>query len=92
MKTVQLAYGKTGFNMSVPDDAQVIEPRHLAGLADEFGAVVAALRSPIGTPQLYEYGPDHKLIRTVGEDVIVPLPEPVFSAPRLLVVASDGAS
>ncbi len=27
-------------------------------------------RSPQGTPQLYEFGPDHKLIKTVGEDVI----------------------
>ena len=39
MKTVQLAYGKTGLKVSVPDGAQVIEPRHLAGLDDEFGAV-----------------------------------------------------
>ena len=52
MKTVQLAYGKTGLKVSVPDGAQVIEPRHLAGLDDEFGAVQAALRSPIGTPPL----------------------------------------
>ena len=29
MKTVPLAYGKTGLNISVPDNAHVIEPRHL---------------------------------------------------------------
>jgi nickel-dependent lactate racemase len=52
MKPVQLAYGKTGLSISVPDDAHVIEPRHLPGLADEAGAVAAALRAPIGTPPL----------------------------------------
>ncbi len=37
---------------------------------DSKGDLWAFKRSPVGTPQLYEYGPDHKLIRTVGEDVI----------------------
>ena len=27
-------------------------------------------RSPAGTPQLYEFGPDHQLLRQVGDDVI----------------------
>src|SRR5208283_5483293 len=54
MKTVPLAYGKTGLSISVPDRAHVIEPRHLPGLADEAGAVAAALRAPIGTPPLRE--------------------------------------
>jgi sugar lactone lactonase YvrE len=37
---------------------------------DSRGDLWAFKRSVEGTPQLYEYGPDHKLIRTVGEDVI----------------------
>ena len=37
---------------------------------DSKGNLWAFKRSPAGTAQLYEYGPDHKLIRTVGEDVI----------------------
>ena len=37
---------------------------------DSKGDLWAFKRSPIGTPQLYEYGPDHKLIRSVGEEVI----------------------
>ena len=52
MKTVKLAYGRSGLDLVVPEAAQVIEPRHLDGLQDEAGAVFAALRQPIGTPPL----------------------------------------
>lgn len=52
MKTVQLAYGKTGLTVSVPKDAHVIEPKHLEAMSDEAGAVAAALRNPIGTAPL----------------------------------------
>ena len=37
---------------------------------DSKGNLWVFKRSPAGTPQLYEFGPDHKLIRTVGDDVI----------------------
>lgn len=37
---------------------------------DSKGDLWAFKRSPVGTPQLYEYGPDHQLILTIGEDVI----------------------
>lgn len=37
---------------------------------DSKGDLWVFKRSPVGTPQLYEYGPDHKLVRTVGDDVI----------------------
>jgi sugar lactone lactonase YvrE len=37
---------------------------------DSKGNLVVFKRSPQGTPQLFEYGPDHKLIRTVGEEVL----------------------
>jgi hypothetical protein len=37
---------------------------------DSKGNLWVYKRSPAGTPQLYEFGPDHKLIRTVGDDVI----------------------
>jgi nickel-dependent lactate racemase len=74
MKTVQLAYGKTGLSMSVPDDAQVIEPRHLAGLADESSAVVAALRSPIGTPPLKAMVKASDRVSIVISDITRPTP------------------
>ena len=37
---------------------------------DSKGNLWVFKRSPAGTAQLYEFGPDHKLIRTVGDDVI----------------------
>ena len=74
MKTVQLAYGKTGLKVSVPDDAQVIEPRHLQGLADEFGAVAAALRNPIGTPPLKDMVKATDRVSIVISDITRPTP------------------
>ena len=74
MKTVQLAYGKTGLSISVPDDAHVIEPRHLAGLADEHGAVLAALRNPIGTPPLREMVKATDRVSIVISDITRPTP------------------
>lgn len=52
VKPVQLAYGKNGLKIMVPDRAVIIEPRHLDGLRDEQMAVQEALRRPIGTPPL----------------------------------------
>jgi len=73
-KTVQLAYGRTGKALSVPADAQVIEPRHLAGLEDERGAVVAALREPIGTPPLRDMVKATDTVAIVISDITRPTP------------------
>ena len=74
MKTVQLAYGKNGLGMAVPDDAHVIEPRHLPGLADEAGAVAAALRNPIGTPPLKAMVKATDTVAIVISDITRPTP------------------
>ena len=52
LKSVQLAYGRTGLIVAVPRTARIIEPSHLRGLPDEAGAVAEALRHPIGAPPL----------------------------------------
>lgn len=53
---IQLAYGKQGLAVSLPDDANVtvIEPQFAPGLPDAAGAVAAALRHPLGAPPLAE--------------------------------------
>ncbi len=51
---MRLAYGKEGLAIEVPASAMVIEPRYLAGLADERAAIVEALRRPIESPPLRE--------------------------------------
>lgn len=50
----QLAYGKNGLALDLPDtlNVTVIEPRFVAGLADEAAALREALRAPIGSPAL----------------------------------------
>lgn len=53
-KKVHLAYGKDGLDVRVPDDALVIEPRFVPGLADEQAAISAALRQPIASRPLRE--------------------------------------
>lgn len=74
MKKVKLAYGKTGLELNVADDAVVIEPRHLAGLADEKQAVLAALRAPIGTPPLRSMVGAADTVAIVISDLTRPTP------------------
>src|SRR5690349_12518047 len=52
MKSVDLAYGRSGLVAEVADEADVIEPRYLPGLGDEAGAIVDALRAPQSGPAL----------------------------------------
>lgn len=74
MKKVKLAYGKGELTVDVPDDAVVIEPRHLPGLADDRGAVVAALRNPVGTPPLREMVKASDKVSIVISDITRPTP------------------
>ena len=74
MKTVPLAYGRTGLDLGVPDSAHVIEPRHLPGLADETGAVAAALRAPIGTAPLRDLVKASDRVAIVISDITRPTP------------------
>ena len=74
MKQVQLAYGRSGLTLAVPDTAQVIEPRELAGLEDEAGAVTQALRQPIGTPPLKAMVRPGDRVAIVISDITRPTP------------------
>ena len=50
---VKLAYGRDGLEVELPDDrTTVIEPTFVPGLPDPEGAILTALRNPIGTPPL----------------------------------------
>lgn len=52
---VRLAYGQGHLELAFPGDrTTVITPTHRPGLADEKGAVLQALRSPIGSAPLLE--------------------------------------
>src|SRR5262249_24101658 len=74
MRKVALAYGKTGLEIGVPDDAAVIEPHHLEGLTDERAAVVIALRNPIGAPPLRASVNESDRVAIVISDITRPTP------------------
>src|SRR5262245_23478656 len=46
MQRVDLAYGRSGLSVELDADADVIEPRYVAGVADEASAIQRALRAP----------------------------------------------
>ncbi|MCO6452594.1 MAG: nickel-dependent lactate racemase [Caldilineales bacterium] len=61
---VELAYGRTGLTVELPDSADVIRAAFEPGLADERQAILAALREPIGSPPLRE-------LISAGDSVVI---------------------
>lgn len=74
MKKVKLAYGKSGITVTVPDEAVIIEPRHLTALPDDKGAVMDALRHPNGTKPLKELVSSSQTVAIVISDITRPTP------------------
>jgi nickel-dependent lactate racemase len=75
MKT-KLAYGKTGLEIDLPDDARVtvVEPKYVDGLPDQVGAVRDALRQPIGSPPLRELVKSSDRVGIIFSDITRPTP------------------
>ncbi|SMC71097.1 nickel-dependent lactate racemase [Sporomusa malonica] len=74
MKSVSLAYGKSGLNIMVPDRAVIIEPKSLDRLADEKAAVQKALRQPTGRPPLKDMVKPSDTVAIVISDMTRPTP------------------
>ncbi len=51
---LRLDYGTDGLDVEVPETATVIEPAHMEGLADPYGALMDAIRRPSGSARLRE--------------------------------------
>jgi lactate racemase len=51
---INLAYGRNGLIVTLPDTVDVLSPRFLPGLPDEIEALRGALRHPIGSAPLAE--------------------------------------
>lgn len=51
---IKLAYGRTGLEVELPEQAEVLETRFVAGLRDEPEAILQALRNPIESLPLAE--------------------------------------
>ena len=72
---VDLAYGKTGLPVDLPDDrTTVIEPTFLPTLADPRGALVAALRNPIDRPPLRRLVKKDQTVAIAVCDITRPMP------------------
>lgn len=82
---IRLDYGKTGLGVMLPDDADitVVEPRFVAGIADQLEAVRAAIRSPIGSPPLRELVKPGNTVGIIFYDITRPTPDHIM-LPALL--------
>lgn len=74
MQRVALAYGRSGLDLDLDVEADVIEPRYLPGLADEAAAIRAALASPGFGPPLRALVPRGARVGISVCDVTRPFP------------------
>ena len=72
---VRLAYGRDGLEVELPEEhTTVIEPTYVPGLPDSEGAILTALRNPIGAPPLRQVvKPTHTVAISVC-DITRPMP------------------
>jgi lactate racemase len=80
---VELAYGRSGLHVEVPDDAVVVQPTMVPPLADEPGAVVEALRRPVAGPPLAELVRPGASVVVVFPDLTRPMPNRTVLPPLL---------
>ena len=73
---LNLAYGKGGLDLSLPDDlnVDVIQPQHVEAPADQTDAVRDALRNPIGSRPLRDLVRSSDAVAIVCNDVTRPTP------------------
>ena len=72
---VELAYGKTGVTVDVPEDrTTIVEPVFMPGLPDERGAVRDAIRNPVGTDPLGRMVGAERTVAISVCDVTRPMP------------------
>lgn len=69
-----LLYGRTGLTFQLPDDAFIVEPKHLSRLENDMESLKAALRNPIGTPPLKELVKATDTVAIVISDITRPTP------------------
>ena len=69
MKRVALAYGRSGLSVAVPDHAQVVRPRPVAGVGDERAALEAAVADPVGAPPLAQLAAGKRRVVVTHSDI-----------------------
>ena len=86
----ELAYGRHGTSVEVPDGAEVIAPLDEPGLHDEAASVTAALRRPLAGPPLHELASGATRIAVVFPDLTRPMPNRTVLPPLLAELARGG--
>jgi len=89
---LNLAYGRTGLWLELPDQAPVtvVEPQFVPGLPDEWAALTTALRSPRGAPPLRERVRPADTVAVVFSDLTRPMPNDRVLPPLLNELALAG--
>jgi lactate racemase len=91
---VELAYGRRGATVEVPDSAEVVLPVDAPALADEAGAVGAALRRPSSGPPLRDVlrvaGRESGRVAVVYPDLTRPMPNRTVLPPLLAELERHG--
>jgi nickel-dependent lactate racemase len=87
---VELAYGRHGTTVEVPDGAEVIAPLDEPGLPDEGASITAALRRPLAGPSLQELTLGAARLAVVFPDLTRPMPNRTVLPPLLAELARCG--
>ncbi len=74
MKKVDLAYGKNGLEIEVPEYAVILEPTHFDGLKNDKEAVQKAMREPINSKPLKDMVKADDTVAIVISDMTRPTP------------------
>jgi nickel-dependent lactate racemase len=80
---VELAYGRHGTAVEVPDRAEVVVPVDEPGLADEAASITAALRQPLGGRSLAALAAGAERVAVVFPDLTRPMPNRTVLPPLL---------
>jgi len=81
---LRIAYGEKGLTLHLSHHhVTVVEPRYVPGLPDERGAIVEALRSPMGTPPLRDLVRRSDRVVVVFSDITRPVPNRTIFPPLL---------
>jgi nickel-dependent lactate racemase len=77
---ITVAYGKTGLDINLPDDAnvRVVEPTFVEALPDQVGAVRDALRDPIAAAALHDSVKSSDTVGIVFSDITRPTPNHIL--------------
>ena len=88
-----LDYGKTGLEVTLPEDRFLVPPLGLRAaepLADPTAALEAALANPVGTAPLLELARGKRTVCVVVCDITRPVPNPVLLPPILRTLEAAG--